>query len=207
MNQLKLSVAVSFYGILPALMILAGVALFLRAGQIAAGKRQDESAVKRNRQITGLVLALLLIYMVTYICLTFVFRRTVTAQPRAKLQPFWSYRAAFQSNFRIRRLGLVRDIVLNILLTVPLGLLLPLLFHKKKHPYLLTAILTVSLTLLTESLQYITHLGWFETDDLINNTLGCFLGLLVISSGTVILRKVLTGHAFRRQESHPEEAL
>lgn len=33
-------------------------------------------------------------------------------------------------------------------------------------------------SLLIETVQLITHLGWFELDDLLNNTIGCVLGVI-----------------------------
>ena len=85
---------------------------------------------------------------------------------------------------KITRLGLAREIFLNILLTIPAGLLLPILY-RTKHPYLLTAVTVFQLSLLTETFQYFTRLGFAETDDVINNFLGGLLGMGILRIGSI----------------------
>lgn len=34
-------------------------------------------------------------------------------------------------------------------------------------------------TLLTETVQLVTHLGWFDLNDLLNNTIECILGVIL----------------------------
>lgn len=199
-----LSTAASLYVIFPILLILTAVSLFLKALQIRREEknvpntqisnqtnRQTDTQINRqtNRQITYLLILLLFIYLLVYIWLTFLYRRPA-ARSILHLMPFWSYREAFEfCPFRIKRLGIARQILLNILLTVPLGLLLPLLLNSKKHPFLLTAAITLILALLTETLQYFTRLGQAELDDIFDNLLGALLGMLILSVGTRILRK------------------
>lgn len=179
-----LSTVASFYVILPMLLVLCVVALFLRAQQLAAGQRA-------NRQITWLVVVLLVIYLGVYAYLTF-FYRTPASKSMARLTPFWSYREGFEFfPFRIRRLGMAREVILNILLTIPVGLLLPLLFARRKHPYLLTAGIAILLAVVTEGLQYVTRLGYCETDDLISNFLGCLIGMAILAAGTNWIRRYL----------------
>ena len=182
MNRPSLSVAASFYVILPLLLVLCVVALFLRAQQIAVGQE------RANRQITGLVVMLLIIYLGVYAYLTF-FYRSPYSKPITKLTPFQSYREGFELfPFRIKSLGMAREVFLNILLTIPVGLLLPLLFAQQKHPYLLTAGIAILLAIVTEGLQYVTRLGYCETDDLINNFLGCLIGMAILAAGTKLIR-------------------
>ena len=195
-----LSTAASLYVIFPILLILTAVSLFLKAQQI----RREEKSVsstqisnqtnrqtdrQTNRQITHLLILLLLIYLLVYIWLTFLCRRPA-ARSILHLMPFWSYREAFElSPFKIKRLGIARQILLNILLTMPLGLLLPLLLNSKKHPFLLTTAITLILAILTEALQYLTRLGMAELDDVFDNLLGALLGMQIINFGTKIMRK------------------
>ena len=195
-----LSTAASLYVIFPILLILTAVSLFLKALQI----RREEKSVpstqisnqtdmqtdrQTNRQITHLLILLLLIYLLVYVWLTFLYRRPA-ARSTLHLTPFWSYREAFEFfPFKIKRLGIARQILLNILLTMPLGLLLPLLLNNRKHPFLLTSAITFALAILTEALQYLTRLGQAELDDVLNNLLGALLGMLILSAGTRILRK------------------
>ena len=134
--------------------------------------------------------AVLAAYLVIYSYLT-LFYRSRFEIPRMLLKPFRSYRQAFSftNGFRIRRLGLARQILLNVLVYVPLGLMLPCLLRARKHPYWLTALLGLGLSVATEALQYFTRRGYCETDDLINNTCGCLLGLALFALTRLLIRR------------------
>ena len=81
-------------------------------------------------------------------------------------------------NIRITNAKLLREILLNILLYVPLGYLLPFVWPKleKKRMVVLIGFLCSCATELT---QLIFRLGWCELDDIVGNTLGCLLGCLI----------------------------
>ena len=87
------------------------------------------------------------------------------------LSLFITYREAWH-NFSVRHWQFV---ILNIVMFVPFGILLPLLHSRFKR-----AIWTVGwaflFTLSIESLQLITGYGNFEVDDLFNNLLGAIIG-------------------------------
>ncbi len=192
MTRTPLYALASLRIIIPFLLVLSVVALYIRT-QMAETKEdlpfRQEDHRKQTFPVISLIISLLAIYLLVYVYLTFLCRRP-TRQPEIDLTPFWSYREAIQfSPFTIKRLGLAREILLNILLTVPLGLLLPLLFYRRKHPYLLTLLLTLVLSLLTETLQYFFHLGFCETDDVFNNLLGGLLGITILSAGTKLSQK------------------
>ena len=91
------------------------------------------------------------------------------------LHLFSSYKDAY-NNFS---LGEWRNIILNILMFVPIGFLLPLLF-KKCQCFYITYLAGFFLTLFIEILQLITKRGIFELDDILNNTLGCAIGYGII---------------------------
>lgn len=71
------------------------------------------------------------------------------------------------------------NIILNILLFVPFGFLLPL-WHKKFNKAYIVIPAGFLLTLVIETLQYILKLGVFECDDILNNTVGAFLGFCAL---------------------------
>ena len=138
--------------------------------------------------ITVLTAVLLGLYFLIYLYLTFGYRRP-GENPNINLTPLWSYRKAFQFNpLKIQRRALARQILLNILLTVPAGLLLPILY-KTKRSYLFTAFTILAVSLLTETIQYFTHLGLCELDDVINNFMGGLLGMAVLWTGSKHRRK------------------
>ena len=180
-----LSVKASFYVLLPVILLLWIVAVFLRVQLKAAGGERTRNTV----MCLWLVGALLAVYLLVYVYLTFLVRRPGRAQFNLTL--FWSYREAFEwFPFRIKRLGLARQIAMNILLTVPLGLLLPLVFWRKKHPYVLTALAVLSLSVLTEVLQYFTRMGYSELDDLFDNLLGGLIGIGMLAGGAAVVERI-----------------
>ena len=71
--------------------------------------------------------------------------------------------------------SLIRNIILNILLFVPLGIFLPL-YTKKTEKIYIVAPIGFAITLLIEFIQYSTGYGIFELADLLNNTIGVVIG-------------------------------
>lgn len=63
----------------------------------------------------------------------------------------------------------------NILMFLPLGFLLNMIIGEKKK----CVALCFGFSLFIEIVQLITRLGSFEVDDLIHNTLGCFIGAAI----------------------------
>ncbi|MFC0560394.1 VanZ family protein [Halalkalibacter alkalisediminis] len=66
-----------------------------------------------------------------------------------------------------------------VLLFIPIGVLIPLLLPKLKNVLTIVLILMFSLTI--ESVQYVTQLGVFDVDDIMLNSLGGLIGILVFS--------------------------
>ncbi len=129
-----------------------------------------------DRKATRIILiTILVIYAAVYSYLTFFYREPMT-EAHLRLEPFWSYREAFDG-FTIARLGVARSILLNIAITIPLGYLLPSVFRFRKHRYWWTMIIVLSLSIATELIQLFTRTGLCETDDVINNMFGCVLGM------------------------------
>lgn len=93
------------------------------------------------------------------------------------LEPFWSYRKWSAADVRWQ-------IYMNIFLFVPLGAGLKAL--GVKHAVLIA----LGVSVLVEALQYLFALGFCETDDVINNTLGALLGsVLYMLSNKFIWRR------------------
>lgn len=178
MSHKTLSQISSLYVVLPVLFILFIVSQVLRHRQSrAAGFPVADRII-----LTGLLIGYLVLY--TYLTLTY---RRPSRKPQINLDIFWSYFRAFQISDGvpgIRRLGLARQILLNILVMIPVGLLFPLVYNCFRHPYILTVLTGFILSVLTEILQYFTRLGLCELDDVFNNTLGCLAGILLFHLGT-----------------------
>lgn len=69
----------------------------------------------------------------------------------------------------------LEGIILNILLFIPFGYLLPLLWSKADRWWRVT-LFGFFASLIIELLQLITRLGYADVDDLINNTFGALIG-------------------------------
>jgi glycopeptide antibiotics resistance protein len=173
------------------LMVLA-VALFLPV--------ISEVLAERRHLLKGIQYLIFAAYVFTNLYETILFRM-VTPEPKYELGLLWSYREALSihrdggSGVRllITDYGLLKEIILNILLYIPLGYLLPFTWPalagrrgdacpKGGLAWLLSISLRVVpiglvCTVLTELSQLVFHLGLFEFDDILNNTAGCLLGV------------------------------
>lgn len=128
--------------------------------------------------------------------------RGVMPQPIAMLQPLWSYRESLAltggvaGTFKGLLTGtggvvvtnprLLEEIILNILLYIPLGYLLPFTWpslagRKRPVPLLMWRVVLIGFvcSAVTEVSQLVFRIGLFEFDDMMNNTLGCALGCLI----------------------------
>lgn len=72
------------------------------------------------------------------------------------------------------------NIVGNVVVFIPYGLGLPLLFERLQS-FLRVVILSFGTSLLAETMQLILRVGCFDVDDLLLNTLGTVLGYLAFS--------------------------
>jgi glycopeptide antibiotics resistance protein len=69
----------------------------------------------------------------------------------------------------------------NIVLFIPIGLFLPL-FNKKYRHVLALAAASILLITIVELTQMLTRVGSFDIDDIILNTFGALIGLLITRS-------------------------
>lgn len=68
----------------------------------------------------------------------------------------------------------------NVLLFLPFGILIPLIFRVFRKWYK-TALLGFIISLIIEIAQLITHRGYFELDDIMLNTAGTIIGYMIYS--------------------------
>ena len=147
------------------------------------------------------------VYVAANLYETILFRTPNDAIP-VKWKLLWSYRASlsFETLYgegwrvliqsllngtgvtlRVTNLKLLEEILLNILLYIPLGYLLPFLWPrlaaKRGAGSGITGwrvvLIGFTASLLTELTQLTFRIGWFELDDIMNNTLGCMLGFVL----------------------------
>lgn len=85
--------------------------------------------------------------------------------------PFYSYKLAW-NHFAMREW---RNIILNILMFVPFGFLLPA-GMKKCRKFWVTYLAGLTFTIIIEGTQLVTQRGIFEIDDIIDNFWGAMIG-------------------------------
>ena len=114
---------------------------------------------------------MLLGYVLIILCSTTIFRAYSESKP-IELKPFWSYDSVLGGNTY-----LLYENIMNVLMFFPIGFLLGCLFSLSK--WWATLLIGISLSVSIELLQLGFHRGLCELDDLIHNTTGCLIGLLI----------------------------
>lgn len=100
--------------------------------------------------------------------------RKIGGTHRFELKPFSSYYVVFAEG----NMEILLQILMNIAMYIPLGFLLPCCFRLfEKYRYVILVIFCGSLVI--ELIQLVLRMGLFEVDDVINNTLGAVIGLLI----------------------------
>lgn len=111
---------------------------------------------------------LLIIYLGAILYMTLINRNTQGSR-HAWLRIFTTYKYFFSGGY------LRREILNNIILFIPLGTIIARLW-----PKWYMAIIPVMVSATIEILQYVTRRGLFETDDIISNSLGGFIGFMAV---------------------------
>ncbi len=149
--------------LLPSLVLMMGCAL------AAAAFRR----VSRCRNVRGMVVnGLLLAWLVAAGAITFLMR-----EPKDDSNVLLQF-DALADMVRLHSAAPVTHFLLNVLLFVPLGVLLPLTGNETRSSWLETLATALFLTAAIESVQLIFQLGLADVEDLLANTLGALLGCL-----------------------------
>lgn len=115
-----------------------------------------------------------------YLCLVYtstVLSRDVDSGRGWALKPFWSYAQWIQGDEVF-----LTYIVLNILMLLPIGVSLSFVWQDWKK----IVLLGFCFSCLIEVSQLLTGRGLFEIDDILHNTLGVMLGILLFRLGKSI---------------------
>jgi len=129
---------------------------------------------KKNIDINKLILYGISIgYIIVVLGATFMNRGQVYKD--VNLHLFSSYREAYN----LMKLSLFRNLILNMLLFVPFGFLLPFYSDKLKKMWKIVLI-GFGFILLIEIFQYISNFGIFEIDDILDNTIGVIMGYSIL---------------------------
>ncbi len=124
-------------------------------------------AARRLKLLCRIGLSMLIPYVFLVLAVT-VFLRTPAETSNIVLEPFRTYRDFFADDFTHF------EIRANILLFIPIGILLPMV---KKTPWYLPIFVGIAFSVIIELIQFISHRGMCETDDVISNTIGLLIGI------------------------------
>lgn len=120
-------------------------------------------------------------YIFIVMCSTVICRGGMSFEfERLELTPFWTYKAVLAHTSGVS----VWDIVLNIVLFLPLGFLLKLLYPTMKIWKM--ALIAICCSVFIEANQYFFEKGIAQIDDIMHNTIGACLGWL-LAKGVLLL--------------------
>ena len=130
------------------------------------------SCSKSSRIIWRNVLWVLLAeYAFVVVCSTIICRGVQSFEfARLELTPLWTYKAVFAHTPGVS----MWDIVLNVVLFVPLGFLVKLLYPNLKLWKM--ALIAVCCSVFIETNQYFFEKGIAQIDDVMHNTVGAMIG-------------------------------
>jgi len=125
--------------------------------------------------------------------------RNLTPYGFYELSPIASYIRAARAPSHLARIE-IRNLILNVLMFIPLGVLLPVMFQRLRKFYTAMPI-ALSATFFIETAQLITGRGVFSTEDILHNFFGAIVGysFYKLISKIYIKRKCNDEHSNFRQ--------
>ena len=111
-----------------------------------------------------------------------IFFRSSFEEDRYNFTPFWSYRA-IQKGVDY----LLPENIMNVMVFLPVGFLLGCALVNIKWQIVL--LIGFGLSVSIEIMQYLFKCGFSEIDDVIHNSLGCFLGYLLFKGAKLMVQR------------------
>ncbi|MGN1230525.1 MAG: VanZ family protein, partial [Anaerotignum sp.] len=130
---------------------------------------------KNRRSMKGINVVLFLAYFAVVLYLT-VFMRIGSVDTSVLTTPFDDLKNAIQ----YRDPALVQHMMLNVLLFVPFGYLIPAMNPKKLRKCSFAFLGGIACSTIIEGIQMIFSLGQSDIDDIIANSIGAVIGYLVV---------------------------
>ena len=150
--------------ILAGLAVAAGLIVYIVSRRVALGTGR------------GLALWCMLFYVAAISCAVVFFRPVVGGA--YQLDPFVEWRNLFDALMYKDRYAAgywAVEIVINLLMLLPVGVLLPLAAGRRVLVWF-GLLLGLGISLVIETLQLVTDVGLFHTADMLHNALGCGAG-------------------------------
>lgn len=134
---------------------------------------------------THILRYVLLTYVICVLFLTLMPQAgSAQGEAKANLIPFFSVIYAVNSGHTTA----MYLIILNVIMFVPMGALLPCVFKKAKH-FAVTALISLGVTLLIEIIQIFLPGRAFDIDDVLFNAIGAVLGYAFYAAFMRVCRK------------------
>lgn len=112
-------------------------------------------------------------YFVLIYCATLIFRDS-SENVGHDFTPLWSYRAIENG-----RNDLLAENIMNVVVFVPVGLFMSCVSRRLK--WWIVLLMGFGLSVSIEALQFFFHKGFSEVDDVIHNTFGCAIGIMIVA--------------------------
>jgi len=125
-----------------------------------------------------------ILLLVEYIFLLFfstVIFRTSGETRQYDFHPFWSYKAIQEG-----REDLLAENIMNVVVFIPVGLLLGIAF--KQMTWWKALLIGCGISVTIEALQLFFMRGFSEADDVMHNTMGCLIGLEMLTILRIIFK-------------------
>lgn len=117
--------------------------------------------------------ALLLLIFLGVVFGSTVFTRMPDGVHHYNLELFWSWKEVYRGSRE-----LLKENLLNMILLMPMGVLLPMMFHKRMS-WRQGLVAGIAVSAVIELCQLILCRGLFEWDDIIHNGIGCMIGCVI----------------------------
>lgn len=157
--------------------------LIMAFGVIFAVKLHKKGVFDRAQRAACIVL---FIWGAIVLLFTILGRRSYkTDEMVYNLELFSCYRKIFIEHDQ----PMLISVLENILMFIPIGFTLSIIF--KKHHIIIPLLISFGLSLCIEVCQLLFKSGFFEFDDLFNNTLGAIIGIILYLICELIVNKVL----------------
>ena len=146
-------------------------------------------SIKNNKLFFPLIYGMFIVYLtiLSYL-LFFGYYRQMVRIDSYNLIPFKTIKMyiIFADYFQFKIV--FTNLFGNILAFMPFGFLLPIVFKKMRNFWIVTS-LSFLFSLFVETMQLMFHVGGFDVDDILLNTIGGFFGYLLFKLLYLLFKK------------------
>ena len=148
-----------------------------------------ERYYKKNKITkTQMCFSILFIIYLLHVYGSTVFSRLPSTR-KYQLEVFWSWKEILNSmNTTYPKYELLLENTLNVIMLLPLGIFLPLVYGKKID-WKVGLLIGFCISFSIELMQLILCRGMFDVDDIIHNSLGFLIGIVIINK-VVLMNKI-----------------